>query len=307
MHLIATGERYLRPCAAAVGFFDGVHRGHQYLLGQVRAEAAARGLDAVAVTFEQHPRMTLSPDCRPQLLTDNDEKAALLAEAGMDACAFLRFDRELAALSAREFMRDCLLAALSVRCLVVGYDHRFGSRRSEGFAQYVAYGRELGIDVVRARSYSCGDITVSSSAVRRFLAGGNVEMAKLCLGRPYALSGTVVHGHAVGRDLGFPTANLRPDNAEKVVPARGVYAARAVLGTETFPAMLNIGERPTLGNGSETTVEAHLLGFDDSLYGRRLTLLFERRLREERRFPSLDALREQLKDDAALTLKLLAP
>ena len=314
MLVIRPGETSDRPCAATIGFFDGVHRGHVHLLRQLKAAAAERGLGTMAVTFEHHPRLTLSADYHPELLTTTDEKLALLEAEGIDACALLRFDDGMAALPARDFMDRWLRRRLGVRCLVIGYDHRFGHGRDEGFMQYVAYGRGLGIEVVRATALECGGLTVSSSAVRRFLSAGNVEMAKVCLGRPYALTGTVVHGHGVGRSLGYPTANVRPACADKAVPACGVYAVRAGLapgdGGEPggeFRAMVNIGNRPTLNNGTDVTVEAYLLGFSGDLYGRRLTLRFERRLREEQRFPSLDALRRQLDADAARTLEMLEP
>ena len=239
---------------------------------------------------------------------------ALLDKEELDACAVLRFDKELAALTAREFMERYLRDRLGVRCLVIGYDHHFGSSRGEGFVQYAAYGRELGIDVVRATALEWGGVTVSSSAVRRFLSAGNVEMARVCLGRAYELTGTVVHGREVGRSLGYPTANLRPDSADKMLPAAGVYAARiepaedgSGLPAEGVRAMVNVGCRPTIDDGEELTIEAHLFDFAGDLYGRRLRLLFERRLREERRFPSLDALRRQLDTDAARTLELTAP
>lgn len=314
MYIVHPDETYGRPSAATIGFFDGVHRGHHHLFGQLRKAAAARGLDTLAVTFGEHPRQTLAADYRPHLLTTKDEKLALLDKEELDACAVLRFDKELAALTAREFMERYLRDRLGVRCLVIGYDHHFGSSRGEGFVQYAAYGRELGIDVVRATALEWGGVTVSSSAVRRFLSAGNVEMARVCLGRAYELRGTVIHGREVGRSLGYPTANLRPDSADKMLPAAGVYAARiepaedgSGLPAEGVRAMVNVGCRPTIDDGEELTIEAHLFDFAGDLYGRRLRLLFERRLREERRFPSLDALRRQLDTDAARTLELTAP
>lgn len=313
MYIVRSGESYQRPSAATIGFFDGVHRGHLHLFTQLRKAAAARGLGTLAVTFGEHPRQTLASDYRPHLLTTTEEKLALIGKEGLDACAVLRFDKELASLTAREFMEHYLRDRLGVRCLVVGYDHHFGSRQGEGFVQYAAYGRELGIDVVRATALEWGGVTVSSSAVRRFLSAGNVEMACVCLGRPYDLTGVVVHGREVGRSMGFPTANLRPDSADKMLPAVGVYAARVQpadadceLPSGGVRAMVNVGCRPTIDDGEALTIEAHLLDFSGDLYGRRLTLLFERRLREERRFSSLEALRRQLETDAARTLELLA-
>lgn len=291
--------------AAAIGFFDGVHRGHQFLLRQVKAEAAQRGLRTMAITFSAHPRQTLRSDYQPELITTNEEKLQLLEECGLDACALLDFTPEMAAMPAREFMETYLSKLLGVLCLVIGYDHRFGSDRAEGFLDYALHGRKLGMDVVKARPFDAGDLRVSSSAVRRFLSGGNVEMAKICLGRPYALRGTVVEGRHVGRGLGFPTANLQPCDPEKILPGRGVYAVQAETGGRTYGGMLNIGWRPTLDNGKDASVEAHLFGFEGSLYGKPLTLLFEHRLRDEQRFGSLEELQEQLREDAIRAKRFL--
>lgn len=289
-----------RPLCAAIGFFDGVHRGHRYLISQVKAEAERRGLQPVVISFEEHPRLAISGTRYwPELLTTNAQKLQLLAAEGLAGCALLRFDRAMSMLTSREFMDVVLRGELGVRCLVVGYDHRFGSDLSAGFKDYVRYGRELGIDVVRERPFEAGELRVSSSATRRFLTGGNVEMARVCLGRPYVLEGTVVEGRHEGTRLGFPTANLRPDCDEQIVPGRGVYAVRAETGGFAYSAMLNIGWRPTLDNGSDRTIETHLLDYDGpSLYGRRLKISFLARVRDERRFDSLDALRAQLSVDA---------
>ncbi len=294
-----------RAAAATIGFFDGVHLGHRYLLQQVADEAVRRGLGTMAVTFAQHPRQTLQTDFRPKLLSTPEEKLQLLAGCGVDACAVLDFTKEMAAMTAEEFMRSILKEQLGVRCLVIGYDHRFGSNRAEGFEDYVRHGAALSIEVVQAKPLESGDFTVSSSAVRRLLSVGDVESAKRCLDRSYTLEGTVVEGRQVGRELGFPTANLRPLSAEKLVPAFGVYAVRSEVAGRTYAAMLNIGRRPTLENGDDASVEAHLFGFEGDLYGSSLTLHFEHRLRDEQKFETLDDLRRQLAADAEAVRHLL--
>lgn len=293
-----------RPYVAAIGFFDGVHTGHRFLIGQVCAEARRAGLAAMVVTFEEHPRRVLSPDYQPALLTTNEEKVALLQRAGLDACAMLHFSPAMASLTAEAFMRDYLKARLNVEVLIMGYDHHFGSDRLT-FDEYVGAGRAVGIRVVKADAYKTADFVVSSSALRRLLAAGDVVQAARGLGRAYELGGTVVEGRHMGRELGFPTANLRPMSPLKLVPAGGVYAVEAVVGAQTYGAMLNIGQRPTLNNGNDTTIEAHLFGFDGQLYGASLTLRFVGRLRDERRFDSLDALRRQLVVDADSAKKIL--
>lgn len=285
---------------AAIGFFDGVHRGHQYLLAQVKAAAAARGLQPIAITFEEHPRLALrQTPYWPELLTTNEEKLRLLAETGIAGCAMLHFDRNMSMLTSREFMDTILRRELDVRCLIVGYDHRFGSDLSAGFKDYVRYGKELGIEVIREQPFEDHELRISSSATRRFLSGGNVEMARACLGRPYRLEGTVVEGHHKGTLMGFPTANLQPDRAEQLVPGRGVYACRAEIGGFNYMAMVNIGWRPTLANGNDQTIEAHLLDYDGgALYGEHIALDFYRRIRDEHRFDSIEELQRQLAADA---------
>lgn len=292
--------------AATIGFFDGVHRGHAFLLQQVCAEARRRGLRSLAVTFPDHPRRVLAGRQAPALLTAPQEKLRLLAAQGLDACAVLDFNRELAALTARRFMDEYLRRRLGVRCLVIGYDHRFGSDRAAGFADYVEWGRAAGIEVVQAEELPADGLHVSSSAIRRYLEAGDVACANLCLGRSYSLSGTVVGGRRVGRGLGFPTANLRPSDARLLLPARGAYAAWAEVDGARHAAMVNIGCRPTLANGNDLTVEAHLLDFGGDLYGRSLTLFFEHRLREERAFGQIGDLCRQLRHDAQRTKDLLS-
>lgn len=294
-------------CCAAIGFFDGVHRGHLYLINQVKAEAAKRGLQPIVVTFEEHPRLALTHTRYwPELLTTNEEKLRLLEEAELAGCAMLRFDRNMSMLTSREFMEAVLVKELGVKCLFVGYDHHFGSDLSSGYKEYVKYGRELGIEVIRERPFEAGDLRISSSATRRFLTGGNVEMARTCLGRPYLLEGTVVEGHHAGSLMGYPTANLRPDCEEQLVPGRGVYAVRATINGFSYMAMLNIGWRPTLGNGQDQSIEAHLLDYEGGdLYGQRMKVSFYRRVRDEQRFDSIQDLQSQLAVDADTVRQML--
>lgn len=290
---------------ATIGFFDGVHTGHRYLLSQVERLARENSMAGMAVTFERHPRQVLQTDYCPVLLNTPEEKYRHLAESGIDACVMLDFTVQMAQLSARDFMRLFLRERYGVEKLVMGYDHRFGHERHLSLADYQAIGREVGIEVVQAEAFQTADLTVSSSAIRRLLQGGDVDRANRCLGYAYELAGTVVDGHHVGRDLGYPTANLRPENVLKLVPGRGVYAVEAVYDGKTYPAMLNIGFRPTLDNGAESTIEAHLFGFSGNLYGETLTLRFLHRVRDEQRFPSLDALKRQLAEDAARVCRML--
>lgn len=285
-----------RKLAATVGFFDGVHAGHRSLIAQLREAAAERGLASAVFTFPVHPRRVLQADYRPQLLDTFEEKLARIGETGVDYCAVLDFTPALAQLTAREFI-ERLAAEWGVSTLVVGYDHRFGRDRAEGFEAYVAHGRTVGMEVVRGVPYLLEDGTaVSSSRIRALLTECRVEEAARMLTVPYRLRGHVVGGQQIGRTMGFPTANLSVDEPLKVLPGDGVYAVRAWLRGTAYRGMLSIGNRPTIGD-RPTAVEVHLLGFSGDVYGEALEVEFIRHLRANRRFDSLDALRGQLERD----------
>ena len=286
------------PAVATIGFFDGVHQGHRFLIRQVRREAEARGLASSVITFPIHPRQVLQSDYRPRLLTTPPEKLQLLEQTGVEQCILLDFTPHLAGLSARDFM-EVLKHRYRIAALLIGYDHRFGHNRSEGFDDYARHGRELGIEVLPAEACRLEDGTaVSSSLVRRLLADGDIAQANRCLGYSYFINGTVVGGHRVGHRLGYPTANLLPGHPDKLVPANGVYAVRVEIGGERRGGMLNIGRRPTIGNGDDRSIEAHIFDFDRDIYGQPLRLEFVRRIRPERKFASIDELSAQLRRDA---------
>ncbi len=288
----------VQPSVATIGFFDGVHRGHRFLLDHVIAEARADGLASMAVTFDRHPRQVLHSDYVPQALSSPDEKLQLLAATGIDYAAVLHFDRDMAACGARDFMRDILRDGLGVRRLVIGYDHRFGHNRAEGFDDYVRYGSALGMTVEQAPALDASGEQVSSSLVRRLLLAGEVERAASCLGRPYSVSGVVVGGYREGRRMGFPTANLDIAHLGQMLPAVGVYATQVCIAGEEKPlhGMTNIGRRPTFGTHG-VTVETYILDYAGDLYGLQMTLTFMSRLRGERPFGSPEALAAQLSED----------
>lgn len=298
-----------QACVATIGFFDGVHRGHRFLIRQLTRYAVGHDLASLLVTFRTHPRQVMQAAYQPQLLTTYDEKCRQLATTGADYCLTLDFTTALAALSARRFMAEILKEKLSVKVLVIGYDHRFGHDRSEGFAEYVEYGRELGMEVVRADAFAMSEVNVSSSMVRACLAEGEVGIAARCLTRPYEITGRVVHGFHVGHELGFPTANIQVEDSQKLIPKNGVYAVwvKGKIGGEehVWGGMLNIGLRPTMENGENRTIEVHLLDFAGDLYGCRLTLSFVRRLRDERKFRNKGELVHQLREDEAMVRMIL--
>ncbi|MCI1646942.1 MAG: bifunctional riboflavin kinase/FAD synthetase [Bacteroides sp.] len=290
-------EMFPKPCVATIGFFDGVHCGHRFLIKQVCEAATERGYASTVVTFPTHPRKVMQADFCPRLLTTYEEKIDLLGETGLDYCMILDFTLEVATLSAREFMAF-LQKHYNIQALVVGYDHRFGHNRSEGFADYVNYGKELGMEVLLAQAYLDKSIAVSSSGIRNLLLSGDVSEAAIRLGYDYFLDGTVITGYRVGRTIGFPTANLRVDNADKLLPSDGVYAVRVTVGGKVYSGMLDIGTRPTFDNGGKHSIEVHILHFHADIYGEVIRLSFVRYIRPDIKFASVDELIAQLHKDA---------
>ena len=288
----------LPPSVATIGFFDGVHVGHRFLVRQVCEVARERHLSSLLITFPVHPRMVMQADYQPRLLSTFDEKCTLLASTEADYCVALPFTRELASLSAHDFMQQVLRDQLHVHTLVIGHDHRFGHNRAEGFADYVRYGDELGMEIVRADSYQLDDTNISSSVARTSLEAGEVDKAARCLGYDYFLDGHVISGQQIGRTLGYPTANVQVDNPLKLIPADGVYAVRVRTEGHIYKGMLNIGCRPTIDDDTHRTIEVHLLHFEGSLYGHPLRIEFVRRIRGEQKFLNREALAHQLQLDA---------
>ena len=282
--------------AATIGFFDGVHLGHVHLLEELKTAANERGLKSMAITFPEHPRQILQSDYRPRLLSTPQDKMHMLEQTGVDYCFPLHFTTALAAMDAESFMTDFLQKKLGVSTLLVGHDHHFGHDTSLTIEDYRRIGLKIGMDVIPADAYLYEGSPVSSSRIRRELVAGNVKAANAMLGYRYTISGTVIHGLQNGRKMGFPTANLGPYCEFMQIPADGVYSALATVDGETWPAMVNIGFRPTF-QGKARTIEAHLLGFDRDIYFHELILEFVDFLRPEKRFGSPQELAAQLEAD----------
>lgn len=294
------------PAVLTVGFFDGVHRGHQRLVSRTGELAGRAGARAVLVTFWPHPLSILRPEEPVRLLTTLEEKLALLdALGGLDIAVVMAFTSELAQLSPEAYL-GTLHDYFAPRAYVEGPDFALGRNRS-GNVDWLRHAGEMGGFAVETLDVEMDGQRVSSTFVRARIAAGEVETASRLLGRPYALTGTVIEGDRRGRLLGFPTANLRLD-PQKLVPAHGVYAVRVgVPGDERIvrPGVANIGVRPTFGEGNAPLVEVHLLDAEVDLYGQPVTTQFIARLRDERRFPGLDALKAQIAEDAGRARTLL--
>jgi riboflavin kinase/FMN adenylyltransferase len=283
-----------RPVCVALGTFDGVHRGHRAIVYTLRAAAAARGGEAFVTTFDPHPLRVIAPPSEPFLLSTLDERLALFERTGVDGVVVIRFDATLRGVEAREWL-DTIAGRLQARHLVVSSNHTFGKNRqgTVGVLREWAAARDVEMTVVPA--VRDGEEAVSSSAIRDRLRRGDVRQAAAWLGRHYTVSGPVIEGEGRGRRLGIPTANVSVP-VDKLVPARGVYAAHATVRGTTYQAAVNIGVRPTFG-GTAQTVEAHLIDADVALYGETLTLAFAERLRDEMSFDGPAALARQVQKD----------
>lgn len=281
---------------ATIGFFDGVHTGHQFLFGQLRSEADARGLEPLIITFDVHPRAVLQSDYMPQLLTTLDERKALLRTYA--EVVVLPF-ADIHALTAAEFMQR-IKTQYEVSVLLMGYDHQFGSDRLRKPQDYRRIGQQCGIEVLTMPEFVSGEWHVSSTEIRQALENGNIAVANELLGRPYSLTGLVVHGKGIGHTIGFPTANVQPDDPCQIIPKAGVYVGKVDNGQRTMEngkwQMAN-GKAAFVNIDTKGVIEVHIPAFKGDLYGQPMTIQFMRFLREERQFKNLEALREQIKAD----------
>lgn len=294
-----------QPLVATIGFFDGVHLGHRFLVNELQEVARIRRLPSAVITFAVHPRMVLQADYQPKLLNSFEEKLQHLSKTGIDYCIVLDFTPELAAISAQAFISSVLTAQWKVKTLLIGYDHRFGHDRTDGFEQYVAYGKKVGMEVINASSYTEDQQAVSSSEIRRRLAEGEVGKAAHLLTYPYQLKGTIIAGKKIGRTLGFPTANIRVDEPFKIIPCIGIYAVWVHWEGRRYKGMLYIGDRPTIDDSGMLALEVHILDFTGDLYNKEITVSFIKYIRGDVKFDSLEALKEQLMHDREVVLALL--
>jgi riboflavin kinase/FMN adenylyltransferase len=284
------------PVVASIGNYDGVHRGHQTILASVVEDAKSRGVDAMLITFEPHPLTVVAPERRPDPVQTRGQKLRALERTGIDEVLILRFDTALAALEGEAFFTDYLLPRLPLAAIHVGRNFRFGRGRKGDLELLQSIGTRAGFDVTGVPQVRIDDAVVSSSAIREAIRSGDVALARRLLDHPFALTGLVSRGAARGRELGFPTANLQPDNL--FMPKNGVYVSQVRALAGRHPAMTNVGLRPTFGE-TKLSVETHLLDFDEDLYGQRIEIQFLERLRDERPFTDPGALADQLARDRA--------
>lgn len=287
-----------KPSAVTIGSYDGVHLGHRAIVSTLVSSAKAQGLRSVVITFEPHPRLVLgsSNGKSIRLLSTLDEKLAALESLGVDSVVVIRFTKAFAETPADAFVENILVEKIGLAEIVVGYDHMFGKNRAGSFETLLRLAEKHRFRVKQIPEQKVDARHVSSTAIRKALEAGEIEQANKLLGAPYRLSATVIEGDKRGRSIGFPTANLLPP-CEKLIPKNGVYVVDAEFEGKRFRAMMNIGFRPTVQQSERLSLEAHLLDFDGELYGKRLTLHFLTRLRDEQKFASLADLKAQLERD----------
>lgn len=308
MHIYHNLEEFrAKKPILTIGTFDGVHRGHHRVISQLKEIARREHGETVIFTFDPHPRLVIAPDKENlRLLTTLDEKTELFASMGIDHLIVFPFTKEFSRLTYTEFIKDILVKKIGIHRLVVGYDHRFGKNREGTFEILESLSHKFNFGIDQLDVLSIDSTNISSTQIRNALQTGNIESANRFLGYSFQLHGQVVKGNQIGRKLTFPTANIEASDHYKIIPAEGVYAVRADVEGQLYDGMLNIGTRPTVDiNADHRSIEVHLFDFDRDIYGKYLTLFFEQRIREEKKFNGLEELQKQLEKDKQTALDFL--
>ncbi len=287
------------------GTFDGVHAAHKIILQKVKELAREHHGETVVLTFDPHPRLVLFPNEHGlRLLQTLDEKIIALEAEGIDHLVVIPFTQVFSEQTSLQFIRDIIVQKLGTKVLVIGYDHRFGKNREGSFEHLKASSAEYGFDVAEIPEQDIDEVAVSSTRIRKALESGDVVTAAKYLGRFYSITGEVVQGKQLGRTIGYPTANVKVDDANKLIPADGVYAVKVVFNNRTYGGMLNAGYRPTV-DGKTHSIEVHLFDFDQDVYGQKIVIQYVDKLREEMKFAGLDALKNQLEKDKLHAIAVL--
>jgi riboflavin kinase / FMN adenylyltransferase len=308
--IVHTGYDNLRLNSPVVtmGIFDGVHRGHKALLDLVIKNAIDSRSESAVVTFSPHPKMVLNDKKENVLLlTTMEEKLSLLSVSGIDHLIILEFTKEFSCMRAYDFIKNILVGKIGARHLVIGYNHRFGAGCEGDYYSIRKFSDSLGLKVEQVKQYAGNEGVISSSAIREALLKGDVIKANEWLGYTYTISGTVVEGKKLGRRLGYPTANLNPDDGNKLIPVNGVYAVEVLSGGIKYIGLLSIGTNPTVNTDTKTrSIEVFILNFDKDIYGDKLTIFFRKKLRDEKKFDSLEQLINQIEIDRQHLLTLFS-
>lgn len=293
------------PTVITIGTFDGVHIGHRKILDKIINHAKGTELKSSVLTFFPHPRMVLQKDADIKLLNTIDEKVMILERLGLDILIIHPFTKEFSRLTATEFVRDILVNTLNIEKVIIGYDHRFGRNRNANISDLIAFGNALDFSVDEIPAQEIDDVSVSSTKIRKALEDGDIETANSYLGYEYMLTGIIVRGKGIGKQLGFPTANLSIAENYKLIPKNGAYIVKSTLNGTTVHGMMNIGFNPTV-NGTEKSIEINFFDFDADLYEKKIQVDIITRLRDEHKFESVDALKKQLAKDKKISLQYIS-
>ena len=279
-----------------LGTFDGVHLGHQKVLQKVIQSARELDSESLVLTFYPHPQFILNPNSDIKLLNTIDEKCNLLDNLGLQNLVIQAFNQQFSEMEAEDFVKNILVDNFNVQKIIVGYDHRFGKNRAANFDDLVGFGKKYGFDVAQISAEQSNEISISSTKIRNAISNNDLDISRNYLGYDYFFSAKVIKGNQIGRTLGFPTANLKIDEAHKLLPKSGVFAVEIEFGSIVFNGIMNIGNRPTI-EGKNQTVEVHIFDFEQDIYDKTLKIIFKSFIRNEQKFESLQALKIQLEHD----------
>ncbi len=299
-HLGAYTFKSEYPTVITIGTFDGVHAGHQKIIEKLVNTAKLSNMESAILTFFPHPRMILQKESDIKLINTIDERKKILSNSGIDHLIIHPFTHQFSRLTAKEFVRDILVNKLNAKKIIIGYDHRFGRNRTADINTLKEFGKEYDFEVEEIGKQEIEDVAVSSTKIRKALTDGKVEKANRYLQQPFMLTGTVVKGKGLGKEFGYPTANLKIEEKYKLIPKNGVYIVRAEIDEIPYFGMMNIGTNPTVG-GKEQTIETYFFLLDQDLYGQKLEIQLLARIRDERNFESIDSLKLAMKQDEAFT------
>ena len=305
MKIYSTPNSYPKfPSVITIGTFDGVHLGHKKIIKRLQNIASEKGLQSVILTFFPHPRMVLQTALEIKLLNTIEERQEILSELGLDHLVIKEFTEEFSKLSAEQYVKDILVDELNAKHIIIGYDHRFGRNRRANIKDLIAFGKLYNFNVEEISVKDVEDVAVSSTKIRNALIIGDINTANLFLGYNYFLTGTVIKGKQIGKQIGFPTANIYVKEDYKLIPKNGAYVVKSHIGNSLYFGMMNIGTNPTV-DGTKQSIEVHFFNFDQDLYNKKLKIELLEPLRNERKFESLESLKEQLKIDKENALQLI--
>jgi riboflavin kinase/FMN adenylyltransferase len=289
-----------------IGTFDGVHLGHKKILNQLIDKKKQSGLETMVFTFDPHPRKVLFPDQQDlKLITNTYEKVSLLSEIGIDHVIVYPFSKAFSEINPDEYIGEILVEKLKAKCIIVGYDHRFGKNRVGGLDLLIKYAEKYNYEVIEIAAEDINSINISSTQIRKAIESGNIELANQFLGYSFFISGKVSEGKKLGRTIGFPTANISISDVNKIIPKNGVYAVKVEIKNKLFNGMLNIGINPTVSTTLQLKMEVHLFDFNQQVYGEEIKVYFIYRVRDEQKFSDIEALKNQLELDKQHIMSLL--